>query len=134
MSPAAVRMRSETPPDDPISANPTITGTACSVAVPRAVRAQPMAPSRKPTTITGTRPNRSIDHPAGKAVKAEAVRKIAGPRPSSASKPVTRTNVSEETAATSWSTAELTAMIAPRRIVLRRIGRSAAAASAPIGG
>ena len=29
----------ETPPDDPISANPTITGTACSVAVPRAVSA-----------------------------------------------------------------------------------------------
>ena len=39
---------------------------------------------------------------------------------------------SDETAATSWSTAELTAIVAPSRIVLRRIGRSAAAASARI--
>ncbi|HKI22349.1 MAG TPA: hypothetical protein VKA24_02915 [Gaiellaceae bacterium] len=128
-----MRIRSETPPDDPIRANPTITGTACSVAVPSAVSAQPVAPSKNPTTITGTRPNLSIDQPAGKAVRADAVRKIAGPSPRSASNPVTRTNVSDETAATSWSTAELTAMIAPSRIVLRRIGRSAAAPSAPIG-
>jgi hypothetical protein len=99
MSPAAVRMRSETPPDDPISANPTITGTACSVAVPRRSGAAD-GTERKPTTITGTR--EPVHRPAGReGGQAEAVRKIAGPEADSASKPVTRTNVSEETAATS---------------------------------
>lgn len=131
MSPAAVRISSATPPEAPTSANPAITGTASSVAVPSAVSAQPLAPSKKPTTITGTRPKRSIAHPAGKAVNAEAVRKIAGPSPSSDSKPVTSTKVSDETAATSWSTAELTAMIAASRIVLRRIGRSTGDAATP---
>ncbi|HEU4942127.1 MAG TPA: hypothetical protein VFT18_02605 [Gaiellaceae bacterium] len=56
MSPAAVRIRSETPPDEPMSAKPTITGTACSVAVPSAVSAQPAAPPMNPTTMIGTRP------------------------------------------------------------------------------
>jgi hypothetical protein len=36
--------------------------------------------------------------------------------------PVTSTKVSDETAATSWRTAELTAFAAPRSAVLRRIG------------
>ena len=128
MSPAAVRVSSETPPEDPIRAKPTITGTACSVAVPSAVSAQPVAPPRNPTAMIGTRPNRSIAHPAGRAVSADAVRKIAGPSPSSASKPVTSTKVREETAATSCSTAEFTAIVAASRIVLRRIGRSAGTA------
>ncbi|HEU4942128.1 MAG TPA: hypothetical protein VFT18_02610 [Gaiellaceae bacterium] len=42
---------------------------------------------------------------------------------------MTSTKVRDETAATSWSTAEFTAMIAPRRIVFRRIGSSAAVAA-----
>ncbi len=79
--------------------------------------------------MIGTRPKRSIAHPAGNDESAEAVRKIAGPSPSSFSKPVTSTNVIDETAATSWRTAELTAMTPARRAVFRRIGRSTAGAA-----
>src|SRR5688500_4882782 len=62
--------------------------------------------------------------PAGNAESAPAVRKIAGPSPSRLSKPVTSTNVSEATAATSWRTHELIAVTAARRNVLRPTGRS----------
>ena len=88
-----------------------------------AVSAQPIAPSAKPAVITGVRPNRSISLPAGTAVRPEEVRKIAGPRPSRPLTPVTRTNVSDETAAVSCKTAEFTAIVAERMIVFRRIGR-----------
>ena len=44
--------------------------------------------------------------PAGIAAEADATRKIAGPSPSSPSIPVTSTNVIDDTAATSCSTAE----------------------------
>src|SRR3954449_12352148 len=73
--------------------------------------------------MTGRRPIRSIARPAGTAVSADAVRKIAGPRPRRPSTPVTSTNVIDETAATSWSTAEYTAMAAASSTVLRRTGR-----------
>src|SRR3954454_21738638 len=66
---------------------------------------------------------RSISRPAGTALRPEATRKIAGPSPSSPSTPVTSTNVIDETAATSWSTAEYTAMAAASSTVLRRTGR-----------
>src|SRR6266571_6411322 len=124
MSPAAVRIRSETALAAPISAKPTITSRVDSSRVARAVKAHPAAPTAKPKLMTGVRPNRSIKRPAGIAVTADAVRKIAGPRPRSPLTPVTRTNVSDETAATSWSTAELTAIVAARRTVLRRMGRA----------
>ena len=128
MSPAAVRTRSEIPADEPISAKPAMTAKPESAQVPNAVSQQPAAPRANPDAITGTRPKRSIERPAGTAVSADAVRKIAGPSPSRLSKPVTRTKVSEATAATSWSTAELTAIVAASRAVFRRIGRSAAVA------
>src|SRR5438552_11294723 len=124
MSPAAVRIRSETALAAPISAKPAITSRVDSSRVARAVNAQPAAPTPKPKLITGVRPNRSIRRPAGIAVSADAVRNIAGPRPSSPLTPVTRTKVSDEPAPTSWSTAELTAIVAARRTVLRRIGRA----------
>jgi hypothetical protein len=93
------------------------------VCVARAVSAQPHAPRAKPAVITGVRPTRSIRRPAGTAVKPEDVRKIAGPRPSSPLTPTTSTYVSDETAAVNWRTAELTAIVAERITVLRRIGR-----------
>ncbi|HKF14685.1 MAG TPA: hypothetical protein VKB13_05590 [Gaiellaceae bacterium] len=129
MSPAAVRTRSAIPLEEPIKAKPAMTATAEPVAVPRAVNQQPIAPRAKPPAMTGMRPKRSISRPAGTAVSAEATRKIAGPSPSSFSKPVTRTKVSEETAATSCSTAELTASTPARSTVFRRIGRLTAGAA-----
>jgi hypothetical protein len=101
MSPAAVRTSSEIPADEPMRAKPAMTATPESAQVPKAVSQQPTAPRAKPAAITGTRPKRSIERPAGTAVSAEAVRKIAGPSPSRLSKPVTSTKVSEATAATS---------------------------------
>ena len=95
-----------------------------SMCVASAVTAHPHAPSAKPTVITGVRPTRSIKRPAGTAVNPEDVRKIAGPSPSSPLTPVTSTNVSDETAAVNCRTAELTAIVAERITVLRRIGRS----------
>src|SRR5437763_7270984 len=124
MSPAAVRIRSETALAAPINAKPAITSSVESILVASAVTAQPPAPIAKPKLMTGVRPKRSIRRPAGIEVNAEAVRKIAGPRPRSPLTPVTRTNVSDDTAATSWSTAELTAIVAASRTVLRRTGRS----------
>ncbi|MDQ3777557.1 MAG: hypothetical protein M3310_01625 [Actinomycetota bacterium] len=101
-----------------------MTAYADSIEVPRAVRPHPTAPSTNPVAITGIRPKRSMDRPAGRDVSAEAVRKIAGPSPRSDSKPVTSTKVRLETAATSWIVAELTAITVASRTVLRRIGRS----------
>src|SRR2546423_14832785 len=124
MSPAAVRIRSDTALAAPINAKPAITSSVESSRVARAVTAQPTAPTAKPKLITGVRPKRSIKRPAGIEVSADAVRKIAGPRPSRPRTPVTRTKVSDDTAATSWSTAELTAIVAARRMVLRRMGRA----------
>src|SRR5712691_3943455 len=95
------------------------------VRVARAVSAQPHAARANPAVITGVRPMRSIRRPAGIAVKPDEVRKIAGPRPSRPLTPVTSTNVSDETAAVNWRTAELTAIVAERITVLRRIGRPA---------
>ncbi len=111
------------PLDAPTSANPAITARVDPVCVARAVSAQPHAPRAKPAVITGVRPTLSISRPAGTAVNPDDVRKIAGPRPSSPLTPVTSTNVSDETAAVNWRTAELTAIVAERITVLRRIGR-----------
>ena len=77
-----------------------------SMLVASAVSPQPTVASRYPPAITGRRPIRSISRPAGIAAEAEATRKIAGPSPSRPSIPVTSTNVIEDTAATSCSTAE----------------------------
>src|SRR5205085_9481665 len=123
-SPAAGRISSDTALAAPISPNPAITASVESTRVASAVSAQPAAPSTNPTLITGVRPNRSIIRPAGTAVSADAVRKIAGPSPSSPRTPVTRTNVSEATAATSCRTAEFTAIVAASNTVLRRIGNA----------
>src|SRR5436305_8877010 len=125
MSPAAVRISSDVALTTPIRTNPAITRRVESVRVASAVNPQPIAPSAKPALITGVRPTRSISRPAGTAVRAEALRKIAGPSPRRPLTPVTRTNVSDDTAATSWSTAELTAIVAARRSVLRRTGSAA---------
>ena len=92
--------------------------------MPSAVTAQPVPPTMKPTISTGLRPKRSIARPATAPVHAAATRKIAGPSPSSPLTPVTRTNVSDETAATSCTTAELTASVVARISVLRRTTRS----------
>ena len=75
-------------------------------------------------TSTGLRPYRSIARPATAPVSAAATRKIAGPSPRSPLTPVTRTNVSDETAATSCTTAEFTASVAASRTVFRRTTRS----------
>ena len=123
MSPAAVLISSEIPLEAPTRAKPAITASVESVRVASAVSAQPHAPSAKPAVITGVRPNRSISRPAGRAVRPEEVRKIAGPRPSRPLTPVTSTKVREETAAVSCRTAEFTAIVAARMIVFRRIGR-----------
>ena len=117
-------MSSETALAAPIRPKPVITRRVESIRVASAVSAHPAAPIAKPKLMTGVRPNRSIKRPAGIAVSADAVRKIAGPRPSSPLTPVTRTNVSDDTAATNWSTAELTAIVAASRTVLRRMGRA----------
>ena len=122
MSPAAVRMSSDVALTTPIRTKPAITSSVESVRAASAVNPHPIAPTAKPKLTTGIRPKRSISRPAGTAVSAEAVRKIAGPSPSRPLTPVTRTNVSEDTAATSWSTAELTAIVAARIRVLRRTG------------
>jgi hypothetical protein len=123
MSPAAVRISSAIPLAAPVSANPRMTSGVESTLVASAVSAQPTAAAPYPPAITGSRPTRSIARPAGTAVSADATRKIAGPSPSRPSTPVTSTNVSDETAATSWSTAEYTAIVAASSSVLRRIGR-----------
>jgi hypothetical protein len=52
------------------------------------------------------RPTRSINRPAGTAASPDAIRKIAGPSPSSPSIPVTSTKVIDDTAAVSCSTDE----------------------------
>ena len=106
MSPAAVRISSAIPLALPVSQKPRITSGVESAAVAAAVRAHPAVAIAYPAAITGRRPSRSIARPAGRAVSADAVRKIAGPSPSRPSTPVTSTKVSEDTAATSWSTAE----------------------------
>ena len=106
MSPAAVRISSAMPLAAPVRANPRISSSGESIAVASAVRPHPTAAARKPPPTTGRRPMRSIARPAGTAASADAVRKIAGPSPSRPSMPVTSTNVSDETAATSCSTAE----------------------------
>src|SRR5262245_59688242 len=127
MSPAAVRIRSAMPLAAPMQAKPRITSGVDPVRVASPVMQQPTLASEKPPVITGVRPIRSIRRPAGTAVTPENVRKIAGPRPSNPRTPVTSTNVSDDTAATSCRTAEFTAMVAERRMVLRRIGRLGAA-------
>ena len=111
------------PLDAPTSAKPAITVIVEPVRVARAVTAHPPAPRAKPAVITGVRPTRSIRRPAGTAVNPDDVRKIAGPSPSSPLTPVTSTKVRDETAAVNWRTAELTAIVAARINVLRRIGR-----------
>ena len=76
MSPAAVRISSDTALAAPIRPKPAMTASVESMRVARAVSAHPAAPSTKPALITGVRPKRSIIRPAGTAVSAEAVRKI----------------------------------------------------------
>jgi hypothetical protein len=110
------------PLDAPTRAKPTITSSVEIDRVASAVTPQPIAPSAKPALITGVRPTRSIKRPANTDVNPEEVRKIAGPSPRRPLTPVTRTNVSDETAAVSCRTAELTAIVAERIRVLRRIG------------
>ena len=80
--------------------------------------------ARSPSASTGTRPKRSIARPAGSAASAPEPSTIAGPSPSSPFTPMTSTNVSDATAAESWSIAELAARAAARSAVFRRIGRS----------
>src|SRR5207245_8106787 len=60
ISPAAVRTSSDVALEEPVSANPTITATVDVVCVPSAVSAQPVPPTRKPSTRTGLRPWRTI--------------------------------------------------------------------------
>jgi hypothetical protein len=129
MSPAAVRISSAIPLAAPVRAKPRITAGVESRFVASAVSAQPAAASPYPPAITGRRPIRSIARPAGTAASADATRKIAGPSPSSPSTPLTSTNVIDDTAATSCSTAEYTAIVAASSSVLRRIGRSATVAA-----
>src|SRR3954464_1439243 len=123
MSPAAARVSNEMPLEAPTNTKPGSRAVVEPVLVASAVSRQPQEPSAKPTVSTGTRPKRSISRPAGTAVSPEEVRKIAGPRPTRPLTPVTSTNVSEETAAVSWRTAEFTAIVAARITVLRLIGR-----------
>src|SRR3954467_647311 len=123
MSPAAARVSNEIPLEAPTNTKPGSRAAVEPVLVASAVSRQPQEPSAKPTVSTGTRPKRSISRPAGTAVSPEEGRKIAGPRPSRPLTPVTSTNVSDETAAVSWRTAEFTAIVAARITVLRLIGR-----------
>ena len=74
MSPAAVRMSRVTAPETPSRRKPKTTAIPESQCVPAAVTTHPADPRRKPTAITGTRPNRSIARPAGRAESAAAAR------------------------------------------------------------
>ena len=106
MSATAVRESSTAPFIAPMPTNPRITSGARSSTHPSAVRTQPQKPTTKPPEMTGMRPRRSINRPAGSAASAPAVRKIAGPRPRIDSIPVTRTSVIVATATASCSTPE----------------------------
>ena len=122
MSAAAVRASRTAPFIAPTPTKPRTTAAELSTAQPTAVSAHPAAPIAKPPAITVTRPIRSISRPAGRAARAPAVMKIAGPRPRIDSMPVTRTRVIVATATASWRTPERTTRQALRRKVLRRTG------------
>ena len=83
----------------PDQRKPATTASAESAQVPSAVSQQPTAPSANPEAITGRGRSGPSSGRRGTAVRADAVRKIAGPSPSRLSMPVTSTNVSEATAA-----------------------------------
>src|SRR5262245_29937770 len=128
MSPAAASARSDVPPAVPTKTRPRKTGKAESTAQPSAASTPPSPPRTKPVARTGTRPNRSIARPAGRAASAPEASTIAGPSPIRPLTPVTSTNVSEATAADSWSIPELAASEAERSAVLRLIGGCSGAA------
>ena len=77
-------------------------GTPTSAAQPPRRCRSRSPPSTKPPRITGIRPVRSINRPAGPTAIAPAARKIAGPSPRMPLTPVTATSVSELSAAASW--------------------------------
>jgi hypothetical protein len=56
MSPAAVRIRSATPPAAPVNTIPAISWAGESVRVASAISEQPAPAIKKPQTITGRRP------------------------------------------------------------------------------
>jgi predicted lipid-binding transport protein (Tim44 family) len=90
------------PIEAPIRTNPPTTATTESSDAPSPVSRQPSIPRAKPPTSTGTRPKRSIACPAGKAARAAVPKNIAGPKPTSPSKPVTATKMMVATATESW--------------------------------
>ena len=69
---------------------------------------------------TGLRPKRSIARPATAPRDGGRDEEDRGAEPEQALTPVTSTNVSDDTAATSCTTAELTASVAASSSVLRR--------------
>ena len=123
MSAAAVRASRTAPFIAPTPTKPrTTSADAVDRAAERRQRRIRAAPIAKPPAITGTRPIRSISRPAGRAARAPAVRKIAGPSPRIDSIPVTRTSVIVATATASWRTPERTSRQSESRNVLRRTG------------
>src|SRR5215208_2959628 len=81
--------------------NPKTTATTETNEAPRPVRTQPSIPKPNPPASTGTRPRRSIALPAGKAERAAVPKKMAGPNPTSPSRPLTAAKVIGPTAAAS---------------------------------
>src|SRR5207253_7768393 len=120
ISAAAARARRTTDAEPPTSARPRQTREADVAAQPPATVPQPMAPRTKPPRITGMRPVRSINRPAGPTAIAPAARKIAGPRPRIPLTPVTATSVSELSPAASWNIPELQTSPPASRNAFRR--------------
>ena len=120
ISAAAARARRTIDADPPTSARPRQTRKADVAAQPPATVPQPMPPSTKPPRITGMRPVRSINRPAGPTAIAPAARKIAGPSPRMPLTPVTATSVRELSAAASWNAPELQTSEPASRKALRR--------------
>ena len=134
MSPAAARARSDVPARRAHEDQAEEDGHGrLEGASERRQHAAERPDRRSPTASTGTRPKRSIARPAGSAASAPEASTIAGPSPSSPFTPVTSTNVSEATAAESWSIPELAARAAERSAVFRLMGRSRAAGDAITG-
>ena len=101
MSAAAARESITVPIEAPIRTSPQTTATMETDEAPRPVSTQHSIPKPKPPASTGARPKRSIALPAGKAARAAMLKNMAGPSPTSPSRPVTDSKVIGATAAES---------------------------------
>lgn len=99
MSAAAARESITVPYEAPMRTSPKTTATVESREAPKPTSTHPRMPRVKPPASTGTRPKRSIARPAGRAASAAVLMNMAGPSPTSPSRPVTASKVIGVTAA-----------------------------------